>query len=139
MQVKIWFQNHRYKCRQRYKQNSNTAEREFDVDQGLSQVYTKSYQDLAGLARHYHHTYPTLPWGVHTFPGRILQDTRTSRGIFTTIPVNTHYRVCPHPLQNYNILYNSTVNSLTTQYENAILFCQIQEVLSNFKVRSCIN
>lgn len=96
MQVKIWFQNHRYKCRQRYKQTSNTVEREYDNEQGL---YSKSYHDLTSIPRHYHHTYPTyrsLQWAPHNFP--VLQDLRINRAIITPNihTISAHYR--PYPI-----------------------------------------
>jgi hypothetical protein len=81
IQVKIWFQNHRYKCRQRYKQNSSSERDLVDYGhQGLSRGYTKPESELTGYTRQCgypnYSIYPT--WSPTGYPGRILQDLRTN-------------------------------------------------------------
>ena len=87
IQVKIWFQNHRYKCRQRFKQNSSERDVVDFGHQGLSRGYSKpDLADFTGYTRQgsypsYQAIYPS--WSPAAYPGRILQDLRTNGDIYS--------------------------------------------------------
>ncbi|XP_032218270.2 homeobox protein zampogna [Nematostella vectensis] len=72
VQVKIWFQNHRYKCRQRYKQDGPTDSEIEARKYGLYSV-PASYKPYLDARLSSHHPYASAfqPW-TQTLPARVL-------------------------------------------------------------------